>query len=43
LIKQSDLKQQWQEKKQALLADKIDVLKFMVEAIEGYAARANRE
>jgi len=39
LIKQPDLKQQWQEKRQALLADKIDVLKFMVETIEGYAAR----
>jgi len=42
LIKQPDLKQQWQEKRQALLADKIDVLKFMVETIEGYAARAQR-
>ena len=38
LIKQPDLKQQWQEKRQALLADKIDVLKFIVETIEGYAA-----
>jgi len=43
LIKQPDLKQQWQEKREALLADKIDVLKFMVETIEGYAARPNRE
>ena len=43
LIKQPDLKQQWQEKRQALLADKIDVLKFMVETIEGYAAGANRK
>jgi predicted glycosyltransferase len=43
LIKQPELKQQWQEKRQALLADKIDVLKFMVETIEGYAARANRK
>ena len=39
LIKQPDLKQQWQEKRQVLLADKIDVLKFMVEAIERYAAK----
>jgi len=38
LIKQPDLKQQWQEKSRALLADKSDVLKFMVETIEGYAA-----
>jgi predicted glycosyltransferase len=38
LIKQPDLKKQWQEKRQVLLADKIDVLKFMVEAIESYAA-----
>jgi len=43
LIKQPDLKKQWQEKRQALLADKIDVLKFMVETIEGYAAKANRK
>jgi len=43
LIKQPDLKQQWQEKRQALLADKIDVLKFMVETIEGYGGRANRK
>jgi len=43
LIKQPDLKQRWQEKRQALLTDKIDVLKFMVETIEGYAARANRK
>jgi predicted glycosyltransferase len=43
LIKQPDLKQQWQEKRQALLADKIDVLKFMVKTIEGYAAKANRK
>ena len=43
LIKQPDLKQQWQEKRQALLADKTDVLKFMVETIEGYAAKANRK
>jgi len=42
LIKQTDLKQQWQEKRQALLADKIDVLKFMVETIESYAAGAQR-
>jgi len=41
LIQQPDLKQQWQEKRQALLADKIDVLKFMVETIEGYAANAD--
>jgi predicted glycosyltransferase len=38
LIKQPDLKQQWQEKGQILLADKIDVLKFMVETTAGYAA-----
>jgi len=43
LIKQPDLKQQWQEKSQTLLADKIDVLKFMVETIEGYAAGLNKE
>jgi len=43
LIKQPDLKHQWQEKRQALLADKIDVLKFMVETIEGDAGRANRK
>jgi len=43
LIKQPDIKQQWQEKRQALIADTIDVLKFMVETIEGYAAKANRE
>jgi predicted glycosyltransferase len=43
LIRQPDLKQQWQEKRQALLGDKTDVLKFMVETIEGYAAKANRK
>jgi len=43
LIKQPDLKKQWQEKRQAFLADKTDVLKFMVEAVEGYAAKANRK
>jgi len=43
LVKQPDLKQQWQKRRQALLADKIDVLKFMVETIEGYAAKANRK
>jgi len=43
LIKQPELKQQWQDKRQVLLADKIDVLKFMVETIESYAARANRK
>jgi len=39
LIKQPELKQQWQEKKEKLLAAKINVLKFMVETIEGYAAK----
>ena len=43
LIKQPDLKQQWQEKRQALLADKIDVLKFLVETIESHAAKVNRK
>jgi len=43
LIKQPDLKQQWQEKSRALLADKTDVLKIMVEAIESFAARANKK
>ena len=43
LIKQPDLKQQWQEKRQILLADKIDVLKFMVETIGGCAASAGRK
>jgi hypothetical protein len=43
LIQQPDLKQQWQEKRKALLADKIDVLKFMVEAIESYALEAKTE
>jgi len=43
LIKQPDLKQQWQEKSRVLLADKIDVLKFIVEAIEGYAATTNKQ
>lgn len=43
LIKQPDIKQQWQEKRKALLADKIDVLKFMVEMIESFAAKANRK
>jgi predicted glycosyltransferase len=43
LIKQPDLKQQWQKKRQALLADKIDVLKFIVEAIESHAAKGNRK
>jgi len=42
LIKQPDLKQRWQEKRQALLADKIDVLKFIVDTIESYAATALR-
>lgn len=41
LIKQTDLKQQWQEKRKVLLADKIDVLKFMAETIESYAAGVN--
>jgi predicted glycosyltransferase len=36
LIKQPDLKQQWREKRQKLLADKINVHDFMVSAIEGY-------
>ena len=36
LIKQPDLKQQWQMKSAALIADKINVQKFMVEAIEGH-------
>ena len=36
LIKQPDLKEQWIEKRKALLADKIDVTKFMVEFIENY-------
>jgi len=39
LIKQPDLKQQWQEKRQALLADKIDVRKFMVETVESYDSK----
>jgi len=39
LIKQPDLKQQWQAKRQRLLADKVDVHKFMVEAIEGHAPK----
>jgi predicted glycosyltransferase len=43
LVKQPDIKKQWHEKRQALLADKIDVLKFMVEAIESYAAKVNRK
>jgi len=38
LIKRPDLKQEWQGKRTRLLADKIDVLKFMVEAIEGQIA-----
>jgi predicted glycosyltransferase len=42
LIKQTDLKQQWQEKSRALLADKSDVLKFMVEAIESYAINTKK-
>lgn len=37
LIQQPDLKQQWQVKRQKLLTDKIDVLNFFVEVIEGYA------
>jgi len=37
LIRQPDLKQQWQEKRQALLADKIDVLGFLVDTIERHA------
>lgn len=40
LVQQPDLKQEWQEKRQALLADKIDVLKFLVETIERHAAIA---
>jgi len=43
LIKQPDLKQQWQERRQTLLADKIEVLKFLVETIESHAAGTNRE
>ncbi len=43
LVKQADLKQQWQDKRQALLADKIDVLKFMAETIESHAAARNRK
>jgi predicted glycosyltransferase len=43
LIKQPDLKQRWQEKRQVLLADKINVLKFMVETIEGYTGKGNRK
>lgn len=43
LIKQPDLKQQWQERRQVLLADKINVLKFMAEAIENYANKGNRK
>jgi predicted glycosyltransferase len=43
LIKNPDLKQQWQEKSRALVADKIDVLTFMVETIEGHAAGPARK
>lgn len=36
LMKQPDLKQQWAVKRQRLLADKIDVTRFIVDFIENY-------
>jgi uncharacterized protein len=36
LIKQLDLKEQWDKKRQVLLSDKIDVTKFMVEFIDNF-------
>lgn len=39
LLHQPDLKQQWQAKRQKLLADKIDVLRFIVEVIEARLQR----
>jgi hypothetical protein len=36
LIQQPDLKEQWAKKREILLADKIDVTKFMVNFIENY-------
>jgi uncharacterized protein len=39
LIQIADLKEQWNVKRQKLLADKIDVTKFMVDFIENFAKR----
>jgi len=36
LIQQTDIKEQWAEKRQKLLADKIDVTKFMIDIIENF-------
>ncbi len=36
LIQQPDLKEKWAEKRQKLLADKIDVTRFLVDFIENY-------
>jgi hypothetical protein len=36
LLKQPDVKQQWARKRERLLADKIDVTRFMVDFIENY-------
>jgi predicted glycosyltransferase len=38
LIQRPDLKAQWEQKRQKLLKDKIDVTRFMVDIIENYPA-----
>jgi hypothetical protein len=38
LIQRTDLKEQWAKKREKLLADKIDVTRFMVDFIEDYPA-----
>lgn len=42
LIQQADLKEQWAEKRERLLADKIDVTQFMVDFIENYPESLSR-
>ena len=42
LIQQPDLKERWAGKRQKLLADKIDVTRFMVEFIENYPESFNK-
>jgi predicted glycosyltransferase len=42
LIQQKNLRQEWAQKREKLLTDKIDVTKFMVEFIEDYMQSYNR-
>ena len=41
LVNMPDLKQQWQQRRQKMLAEKIDVTRFMVQLIENYPGSLN--